>query len=191
MGPEGPILVTGASGFVGRYLLDALKRDLPLHQVIAYGGPSDMGFRRLDVTNREECWAAVRDNAPSTIIHLAGQAAVAAAGADPDAAMRVNAGGTTNLAEAVLAHVPEALFLAISSGEVYGDSLAGGQPTSEFAPLKPVSAYARSKAAAEDAVRSAVGRGLHAIIARPFNHTGPGQSEAFVTPAFAACTSAH
>lgn len=186
MGAGRPILVTGASGFVGRHLLDALKIELPECRAVAYGGPSGETFRRLDVTDANACAAALREVAPGAIVHLAGQADVAAAAVDPDRAMRVNAGGTACLAEAALAHAPGALFLAVSSSEVYGDSLTGGRPTPESAPLRPVSAYARSKAAAEDAVRAAVSRGLHAVIARPFNHTGPGQSEAFVTPAFAA-----
>ncbi len=186
MGADGPILVTGANGFVGRHLVDALAAEFPLRQIIAYGGPGGDAGLKLDVTSADACAAAVRGAAPDVIIHLAGQAAVVAATADPDGAMRVNAGGAAFLAEAALTHAPGALFLAVSSGEVYGDSLAGGRPTPESALLKPVSAYARSKAAAEEAIRRAVSRGLHAIIARPFNHTGPGQSETFVAPAFAA-----
>lgn len=182
----GPILITGASGFVGRHLGDALQTAMPDREVVAYGGPAKDAYRRLDVTDRDACFDAVRSARPAMIIHLAGQADVAAATADPEQAMRVNAGGTACLAEAALAHAPGVLFLAVSSSEVYGDSLAGGQPTPETAPLRPASAYARSKAAAEDAVQQAAGRGLHTIIARPFNHTGAGQSTAFVAPAFAA-----
>ncbi|MFT3811501.1 MAG: GDP-mannose 4,6-dehydratase [Micropepsaceae bacterium] len=183
---RGPrVLVTGASGFAGRHLAPALQTGLPGAVAIQFGGPRSTGLPPLDVTNEAAAAEAVASARPDMVVHLAGQADVAAANADPDAALRTNAGGTRAMAEAVLAHAPDALFLAISSSEVYGDSLAGGRPTPETAPLKPVSAYARSKAAAEAAVMDAAARGLHALIARPFNHTGPGQSAAFVAPAFA------
>lgn len=157
----------------------------PDSAVAAYGGPRSAALPPLDVTDAARIAAAIRNDSPDVIVHLAGQADVAASNADPDGAMRANALGTENAAEAALAHAPGALFLAISSSEVYGDSLAGGRPTPETAPLKPASPYSRSKVAAEEAVRSAVSRGLHALILRPFNHTGPGQSAAFVAPAFA------
>ncbi len=163
----------------------ALDEVIPSHHPIAFGGPRSTLSPPLDVTCVEATEAAVARAQPDMIVHLAGQADVAAAAGDPDAAMRVNAGGTQNMIEAALAHAPDALFLAISSSEVYGESLAGGRPTPETAALKPASAYSRSKAAAEAAVRAGVDRGLHALIARPFNHTGPGQSPAFVGPAFA------
>lgn len=184
MAAQPRILVTGASGFVGSHLLPALAAQFPDYAVQGYGGPSSRTLPPLDVTDPAATLATVAESAPEIIVHLAGQADVAAAGRDPDAAMKINAGGTRHMVEAALAHAPGALFLAVSSSEVYGDSLSGGRPTSESAALKPASPYARSKAAAEAAVREGVARGLHALIARPFNHTGPGQSAAFVAPAF-------
>lgn len=184
--PGGPrILVTGASGFAGQHLMRALELAFPDHVPLAFGGPGSATLPPLDIKDGSAVAAAVADARPDMIVHLAGQADVAAASADPDGAMLTNAGGTRHVVEAALTHAPGALLLAISSSEVYGDSLAGGQPTPETATLKPASAYARSKASAEDAVRAGVARGLHALIARPFNHTGPGQSTAFVAPAFA------
>jgi len=183
---EGPrILVTGASGFAGRHVMRALETSFPGFTPLAFGGPRSTTLPPLDVTDEGAADDAVAGARPDMIVHLAGQADVAAAGADPDAAMRTNAGGTERMIAAALKHAPASLFLAISSSEVYGDSLAGGHPTPETMPLRPASAYARSKAAAEAAVQAGVARGLHALIARSFNHTGPGQSAAFVAPAFA------
>ena len=52
--------------------------------------------------------------------------------------------------------------------------------------MKPVSVYARSKAAGEAAFTDILASETRLITVRPFNHTGPGQDERFVVPAFAA-----
>ena len=56
----------------------------------------------------------------------------------------------------------------------------------ERALLQPVNTYDARKAAADILVRQAAATGLSATVARPFNHIGPGQGEAFVAPNFAA-----
>lgn len=180
------ILITGASGFAGRHLLKTLKTEFPGHELVPYGGPGCAEFPQVDITDKAAVREAVAAARPDLIVHLAGLADVAAASADPYMAMLVNAGGTQHVVEAALERAPSALLLAISSSEVYGDSLASGKPVPETTALRPETAYARSKTSAEDAVRAGIDRGLHALIARPFNHTGPGQSTAFVAPAFAA-----
>ena len=131
------ILVTGASGFAGRHLLRALEDAFPGYEPYSYGGPGCTTLPPLDVTDPASADAVIAQARPEMIVHLAGQADAAAAGADPDAAMRTNAGGTQTMVEAALKHAPSALFLAISSSEVYGDSLAGGAPTPETRPLQP------------------------------------------------------
>lgn len=70
-----------------------------------------------------------------------------------------------------------------SSATVYAPSLS---PLSEDAVVAPASPYARSKLAQEQIGIDAMGQhGVEVIIARPFNHTGPRQSEAFATPSMA------
>jgi GDP-4-dehydro-6-deoxy-D-mannose reductase len=76
-------------------------------------------------------------------------------------------------------------MLFVSSAEVYGASFRAGRPLDETAPLSPMNLYAATKAAAEMALVALIPRGLDLVRLRPFNHTGPGQSEAFVIPAFA------
>jgi GDP-4-dehydro-6-deoxy-D-mannose reductase len=73
----------------------------------------------------------------------------------------------------------------VSSAEVYGQSLKSTTPVDETALLQPMNPYAASKAAADILVRQAAAAGLSATVVRPFNHTGEGQSEAFVVPSFA------
>lgn len=179
------ILVTGATGFAGRHLMAALEGRFPDAVLLPLGGPRDP-VAPLDVTDASACRAVLAAAKPDAIIHLGGAAAVAAANADPAGTMAVNGIGSRNLILAALAEAPSSTFVLVSSSEVYGASLEGGAPTPETAPCRPLSPYAESKWAAEEAAREAAGDGLHVLIARPFNHTGPGQSTAFVVPAFAA-----
>ena len=68
---------------------------------------------------------------------------------------------------------------------VYGASAASGLPLDETIVLDPVDEYAVTKAAADLALGALARRGLRCVRMRPFNHTGPGQEEAFVVPSFA------
>ena len=170
------ILVTGASGFVGRHLLAALAR--------SYEG-AILATEPFDVCDEEAARTAVRDAAPDSCVHLAGITAVGQAREKPDRAWQVNLHGTLNLARAVLAHAPDCRFLLISSAEAYGASFRTGGKLDETAPLAPMNTYAATKAAADLAIGAMVTEGLQAIRLRPFNHTGPGQTDAFVVPAFA------
>jgi GDP-4-dehydro-6-deoxy-D-mannose reductase len=118
-------------------------------------------------------------------VHLAGIAAVGVAVKDPARTWAVNLHGTLNLAEAILAHVPDCRLIFVSSAEVYGGSFKAGAALDESAALAPMNLYAATKAAAELALGAMAGNGLRLLRLRPFNHTGPGQAEAFVVPAFA------
>jgi GDP-4-dehydro-6-deoxy-D-mannose reductase len=96
----------------------------------------------------------------------------------------VNTLGTLNLVLSLLGHAPDCHLLFISSAEVYGRSAFDGQPVDETALLQPANPYAATKAAADLLVQEASGRGLQATILRPFNHTGPGQTDNFAVPSF-------
>jgi GDP-4-dehydro-6-deoxy-D-mannose reductase len=144
------------------------------------------GRAELDVTDASAVKGWVGEAKPDIVIHLAAVTTVNASVADPGLARRVILDGTRNLLVALQSRAPRAHMLFVSSGEVYGESLNAAGPVREAAPLQPVHPYAVSKAAAESLVREAEAAGLSTTIARPFNHTGPGQSEAFVAPSFAA-----
>ncbi len=169
------ILVTGASGFVGRHLTVALQAVFPGAAVM----PST-----FDVTDA----AAVRDGVqaarPDACIHLAAVSAIPAAQADPDLAWRVNLGGTLTLARA-LAALPGCTLLFASTADAYGQSFKRGVALDETAALNPMNTYGATKAAADLALGAMAREGLQVIRARPFNHTGPGQSDQFVVAAFA------
>ncbi len=179
----GHILLTGAEGFVGGHARAALTAAFPAATITGTGlGPA---HRRLDVTDRAAVFAALAALRPDVCLHLAGIAAVQGAGADPDRAWAVNLHGAINVAEAILAHAPQCRLLFVSSGEVYGGGFRTGLALDETAPLHPLNLYAVTKAAAELALGALASQGLRLLRLRPFNHAGPGQSEAFVVPAFA------
>ena len=184
------VLVTGASGFVGGHLLAALR--LAGHDPIAAGGPRDGApFVPLDILAPEAVRAVVDAAAPDAIVHLAGQAFVPQSLADPLGTFAINATGTVHLLEAVRAvrerggSTPRVLI--VSSAEVYGRHAPERMPLDEAAPLRPGNPYAASKAAAEAcALAWSRAYGLDVLVARPFNHIGPGQDARFVVASFAA-----
>ena len=192
MGGQRTILVTGAEGFVGSWLIEALARDVPEADIVA--GCRDVtavpGATRsvpLDVTERDSVRRMIAALKPTGVVHLAAVSTVREAGRDRPAAWAVNVGGTLNLAEAVLAEAGGARFVFAGSAEVYGDSFASCPgPLDETAPLAPLNSYARTKAAADLLLGEMAGDGLAAIRMRPFNHTGPGQGEGLAVSAFAA-----
>lgn len=185
---RGTILVTGASGFVGRHLLPALRAAFPAATLLAAsrgaclpGWDGTIPFALEDPASAERAVAEAR---PQAVVHLAARAAVGAALADPDATWRANLGGTLALAEAVRRQAPEARFLFASSAEVYGLSFRRGR-LDEDAPMAPANPYAASKAAADLAVGEMALRGLRAVRLRAVGHAGAGQGQGFVLADFA------
>jgi GDP-4-dehydro-6-deoxy-D-mannose reductase len=174
--PPRRILVTGASGFVGRHLLPALRAAFPDAEL--HAPPSD-------VTDAEAAAAMVEAARPDAIVHLAAVAAIPAARLDPAHAWRVNLLGTLNVARAVLGHAPGCVLLFASSADIYGASFRAGMPLDEGALPAPLNTYAATKAAADLALGAMAAEGLRVLRVRPFNHTGPGQTAEFVVPAFA------
>jgi GDP-4-dehydro-6-deoxy-D-mannose reductase len=187
-------LVTGAAGFVGRWLVRALAG-----QGWAVAGT---GLTRPDAGGDDALQTAawypgdVRDAAhlaatldaarPDLIVHLAAVSHVPAASADPGLAAEVNVVAAARLLGLVRerrhAGVLDPVVLVVGSGEQYGRH-DGAQPLDERAEQRPHSVYAATKSAQEalalEAWRSA---GVRVIAARPFTHSGPGQDPRFVLP---------
>jgi GDP-4-dehydro-6-deoxy-D-mannose reductase len=139
----------------------------------------------LDVTDSAAVEGAIARLAPTHIINLAGIASPSSASANPTVAWRVHVDGALNLSRAILKEAPDCWLFHVGSGLVYGASSKSGMPLSEAAPIEPTNEYSVTKAAADLAVGAMVPKGLRCLRFRPFNHTGPGQSDAFVIPSFA------
>lgn len=190
------LLVTGADGFVGRYLVSAARTaGMSVIGAIMPGTvpPVEWHDRThgtvvevvyADVTVAEDLNRMV-DRPIDQLVHLAAIASGVESRRDPVATMQVNSTGSTWLIEAMRVAGVRPRVLFASTGEVYG---AGhDSPIPETTPVNPLSAYAASKRAAEEALAD---RGAHygipVIIARAFPHTGPRQSRDYVLPALTA-----
>jgi GDP-4-dehydro-6-deoxy-D-mannose reductase len=172
------VLVTGSTGFVGRWMVDEL---VAKGHVLA-GTPTG----RVEVTDDAAVAALVSETRPDGVIHLAGMAFGPDARRDPEGAALVNIGGTVALLRAVatLEHRPS--VLVVGSSDVYGAPDPGDLPLTEDAPTRPTSPYGRSKLGQEEAALAAAGDGTASVaVTRSFNHTGPGQRAEFVAPALA------
>jgi len=191
------VLVTGADGFVGRYLVARLLQTG--HDVTAACRPSEetscgpaAGWNEsvrvvpLELSESGGVRRATSDP-HDAVIHLAAVASVREAREDPGRAWGINAAGTARLLDAIIRSREgtgsDPVVLLVSSSEVYG---AGpSSPRTEADPLRPQSPYAASKVGAEVAGLEAWRRtGLKVIVARPFTHTGPGQRPPYAIPSF-------
>lgn len=170
--------MTGATGFVGRWLL----RDLEAAGHEAIPAPRSSS---LDITHPASVANLVLEAEPDAIAHLAGMSYGPDARRDPDRAMAVNEGGTQAVLAAATAATRPIAVLVVSSAEVYGNPAADDLPLTEAAPLRAEQPYGRSKVAAEAAAFTSAARGLPVVVVRPFNHAGPGQRLEFVVPALA------
>lgn len=170
------VLVTGAKGFVGRRVCRRLSAGG--HEAV----PLDLP---VDIADAPAVRDAVAASRPEAVLHLAAQSSVAASLEQPDLAYRTNYLGAHAVLEAVRLAAPGARVLLVSSSQIYGTAEPGAKPFDEASPLRPRAPYDRTKAAADLLGAAYAESGLDVLRPRPFNHTGPGQSDAFVASSFA------
>ncbi len=171
-------LVTGAKGFCGRHLMTRLEED----GWQAKGVDLEDG----DIRDIEAVERILEESQPDAVFHLAGIAYPPEAQEKPAFAWAINADGARNVMAASWAMPKRPRVVLVSSAYVvYGNPEIERGPIAEEEPLAPRDTYAAGKAAVEIVAREWVERGLEVVIARPFNHIGPGQREDFVAPAFA------
>jgi GDP-4-dehydro-6-deoxy-D-mannose reductase len=184
------VLVTGAGGFVGSWLVPLLESlgHAPLG-VLKPGLPQPefgASWVECDLRSSDDTRALLRAARPQRIIHLAALAHPPDAAADPLEALRLNYGAVDHLLGAIGHEAPKARLLYVSTGAVYAARSEDAPPVSEDDPVAPGSLYAATKLAAERRVALAVERaGLDAVCARPFNHSGPGRPPLYVEASLA------
>ena len=180
------VLVTGSDGFVGRHLCGHLEAQgyevFGCDQVSAEDSPQR---RTCDITDAKSIEEAVRWAGPlDFVVHLAAITFVPDAANSPSQVVDVNFLGTIRLIEVLQAQAPESRLIFVGSSEVYGPPME--TPITEAHSLAPANPYAISKAAADQYCRFLFeSEGTDIVRTRPFNHSGPGQSDRFVLSSFA------
>jgi GDP-4-dehydro-6-deoxy-D-mannose reductase len=189
------VLFTGATGFVGGHLAEALLRRVgcePLGLSRQTDWPPLWKHLQNRVPLETVDWTessllnSLQQFRPDWVIHLAGYANAGASFREPLKAWDGNFTLTRLLYDAIQTWGRKPRILFVSSGLIYGDADTPGAPTDERTTLKPASPYATSKAAA-DLLSYQVTRhpGLDVVRARPFNHIGPKQSADYAAANFA------
>ena len=173
--------VTGARGFVGRHLTTYLTA----HGTDVVELDRD-GARPLDITDPDAVVRRFAEERPRVVYHLAARSHVGTSWTDGDLLTRVNVDGTRAVLDACVETGVERI-LVVGSAEQYGTVLPDEIPVVEDTPFRPITPYGESKVAAERLALE-IGRssGLAVVCTRAFNHTGPGQSPAFLVPGLAA-----
>lgn len=188
------ILITGAGGFVGNYLVRELK-SLGGYEIFATVHKPNPNLSELvgsdhvisgDLTDYSFTQNLITQTSPDVIYHLAALSVVHNSHNQAETVINVNATISYNLLEAFRLYAPKARLIAICSANVYGAVQDRSKPLSESTPLRPLNPYAVSKVTQEMlALQYHLAYGLDIVILRPFNHTGPGQTTDFVIPALA------
>ncbi len=184
------ILVTGANGFVGRYLLNLLKnRQHDVFPVDKSGGmqsqKNEVVAHAVNILDREAVEYCLSDVRPDAVVHLAAVSNIPLSWDNPGLAVDVNIRGTVNVLQALYRVNPRAKFLSVGSGDEYGMAAKLGVPLTEEVVCQPQNPYAISKFAAERMVLQ-LGKkyGMNVICTRSFNHFGPGQARGYVAADF-------
>lgn len=193
------ILITGYSGFVGRYLVRECAKHYPGAEIFGLSNrPSDdsrgdshtepaVRHLQADIGDADQVHGALAVAQPHIVFHLAARASVADSWSDPAATLQINAGGAVHLLEGLRAEgLTQTRVLLIGSGEQYGIVRPADNPIREKHPMLPVNPYAVAKVAQDlFGYQYFAAYGMPVLRVRPFNHFGPGQASAFVVAGFA------
>ncbi len=180
------VLVTGGTGFVGPYLVQALIDKGARVKILFLNDAevsSNLRADNLEIVTGDITRPEMIDGITKSVdlvFHLAAIANVDYAIQNPVNTYEVNVQGTLNLLEEVRKN-PIHKFIYISSSHVYG--VPQYLPVDEKHLIAPREPYSASKAAAENIVNGYSGSyGINTAIVRPFNIYGPGQDKSFLIP---------
>lgn len=198
-------LVTGAAGFVGRWLCAAMAKDgyevsgvahshdhIEAAQVSGpWGSLADVRWFTGDVCDPRLWSTLFEQTRPDVVVNLAAISQVQQANVDPTLTWDVNLVAPVRLlheAQVQRAHGSvDPIILLVGSAEQYGRQPESNVPFDEATQQLPLTVYGATKAAQElVGMQSFRETGLRVVAARPFPHSGAGQEPRFVIPAMVA-----
>lgn len=187
---EKTVLVTGADGFIGSHLTEALLADGYRVRALAqynsfnyWGWLDDVHHPNLEIISgdvRDGDFCRELTRGCGTVFHLAALIAIPYSYVAPDSYVDTNIRGTLNMCQAARAAAVDCIIVT-STSEVYGTALS--VPIPETHPRQPQSPYSATKIGA-DAIAASFHNAfdLPVVIARPFNTYGPRQSARAIIP---------
>jgi NAD dependent epimerase/dehydratase len=189
------VAVTGAAGFIGSHLTEALVREgAQVRALVRYtstGGRGWLDALPADILTNVDCaFGDIRDAGTvrrlvkgcRNVYHLAALVGIPYSYESPEAYVQTNVLGTTNVLDAALG-LGDSLerLVHTSTSECYGTALT--VPITEQHPLQAQSPYAATKIAADKLAESYHRSfGLRVVTVRPFNVYGPRQSARAIIP---------
>jgi GDP-4-dehydro-6-deoxy-D-mannose reductase len=180
----GRLVITGVDGFVGRHLARAaVDSGLEVFGISRSHIDDPVLAHLLSGHASGDLRSAWPASAPidAPVVHLAGLAAVGPSFDHPQDYLSGNSAMVTNMCEAALRADDPQRIVVVSSGAVYAQN--DKEPRrSESDPVAFTSPYVVSKVLVENQVSYYRRRGLDTVVARPFNHIGPGQGHGFIVP---------
>lgn len=175
------VLITGAAGFIGSYLVDYLvKRDFVVYGT-SYLPTVDLKelnpkafLQKVDIRNKKKVLGLIAEVKPDIIFHLAGQSYPTVSLKKPAMTIKTNVIGTINLFESVKRLKMNPLVIVAGSSAEYGLIKKEEIPVHENYFLRPLHAYGISKVCQELlAYQYFKNYKIKAITLRIFNTTGP------------------
>lgn len=184
------VLIIGAAGFVGKYLIRYYRKqnsyeiyatklaneEIPENEIQVFD---------LDILQKDEIVKLLYAIRPDYIFHLAAQSSVSVAWNNPGLTIDINIKGAVNVLDAVRELYYKPRILLIGSGEEYGYIEADEVPIKEENRIRPGNIYAATKAC-QNMIGNIYSKAydMKVLMVRAFNHIGPEQSSIFVVSDF-------
>lgn len=191
------ILITGFSGFVAEYFINYLNTVESNCTVlgIARSNPKfnfsnltnlSIEFKAIDLLNKSEVEAIIKNFRPDYILHLASVSSVAQSWQTPYDSFVNNTNIFLNIVEQVRILKLPSRILSVGSSEEYGEVDESQLPLTEHSPTVALSPYAVARISQEMLSKIyADGYNMDIVMTRSFNHIGPKQRDKFVISSFA------